>query len=61
MEIVTGKITTNVGKQQQQDIQEAPPVPGAVRLSPMEMNMLHFGSPRNSPLPKRQSGNSGTP
>lgn len=51
MGIVLGKINsvTTVARPRQTDVR--PPVPGAVRLTALEMNMLHFGSDRHSPVP----------
>lgn len=51
MGIVLGKINSATPVRQPRQTDVRPPVPGAVQLNPLEMNMLHFGSDRHSPVP----------
>ena len=50
MDIKLGKVPAPVPPELRMPPDVRPPVPGAVRLTPLEMNMLHFGSDRHSPL-----------
>ncbi len=53
MGIVLGKVSAANAPAQNLSSDVKPPVPGAVRLTPLEMNMLHFGSDKHSPLPDK--------
>ena len=53
MGIVLGKVSDAKAIAQNLTTEVKPPVPGAVRLTPLEMNMLHFGSDKHSPLPDK--------
>lgn len=55
MGIVLGKISTAAPGTDHGNNQR-PPVPGAVLLTPLEMNMLHFGSEKHTPI----AGNNGS-
>ena len=53
MGIVLGNVSSApTGRPTAPKHEQVPPVEGAVRLTAMEMNMLHFGSGKNSPLPQ---------